>query len=244
MTKVTLKDLLDSGAHFGHQTVRWNPKMKPYIYAAREGVHIFDLAKTKEGLESAAAFAKETASQGGKILFLGTKKQAKEIIEKEAREVGMPYVTLRWLGGTITNFEQIKKSIDKLREMKDKKAKGEYKNYTKKEQLLIDRGIAKFERFLGGLSDLDKLPEAIFIIDLKREQAAALEAKKRGVYVIGMVDTNGNPDLVDYVIPINDDAIKSIELVVTMIKEAIEAGKKEISTKARLATGGKKEEQN
>lgn len=226
MKDISLKALLEAGCHFGHQTVRWNPKMRPYIYASREGIHIFDLAKTKEGLENGAAFAKATASQGGKILFVGTKRQSREMVEKTAREIGMPYVSQRWLGGTLTNFEQIKKSINKLADMKAKRASGEYKVFTKKEQLLLDRQIARFEKFLGGMASVDQLPEAIFIVDVKKEWAAAAEAQRTGVKVIAMVDTNGDPDLVDYVIPTNDDATKAIELVVNTMGEAITEGLK------------------
>lgn len=233
MRDIPLKELLEAGCHFGHQTVRWNPKMKPYIFAAREGVHIFDLAKTKEGLEAASAFAKATASQGGKIIFLGTKRQAREIVAKTAQKVGMPYITQRWLGGTITNFEQIKKSLDKLAKMKEKRTAGEYKEFTKKEQLLLDREIARFEKFLGGLEGVTQLPEAIFIVDVKREYGAAKEAQRRGVKVIAIVDTNADPDVVDYVIPSNDDANKAIELVVMSIGEAIEEGLKQSKSKTK-----------
>jgi len=224
MREISLKELLEAGCHFGHQTVRWNPKMRPYIFAARDGVHIFDLAKTKEGLEEAVAFAKATASDGGKILFLGTKRQAREVVEKTAQKVKMPYVTQRWLGGTLTNFEQIKKSLEKLKTMKEKREAGEYKEYTKKEQLLLDREVERLEKFFGGLAGLEELPEAIFIVDVKREFSAALEAQRRGVKVVAMTDTNADPDLVDYVIPCNDDANKAIELVVEAIGEAIEEG--------------------
>lgn len=225
MFKVDLKELLEAGSHFGHQTTRWNPKMRPYIFAAKDGVHIFDLAKTKEGLEEAAAYIEAAVAKGGKVLFLGTKKQAKEIVENAAKKAQMPYVIERWMGGTITNWEQIKRSIDKLADMKVKREAGEYKEYTKKEQLLMDREIIRLEKFFGGLSDLEKLPEVLFIVDVRKEFTAALEAKRRGVKVVAMVDTNGNPDLVDFVIPVNDDATKSIELVVDTISQAIEEGK-------------------
>jgi len=233
MKDISLKDLLEAGCHFGHQTIRWNPKMKPYVFAAREGVHIFDLAKTKEGLEAAFAFVKALASQGGKIIFLGTKKQAKEIIEQVAKKTKMPYVSERWLGGTITNWEQIKKSIKKLEEMKKKREAGEYKEYTKREQLLIDREIIKLEKFFGGLASLEDLPEAIFIVDVKQEEAAIREAQRREIKVVAMVDTNSNPDLVDYVIPCNDDAPRAIELIVTAIGQAIEEGLKKVKAKEK-----------
>ena len=233
MREISLKELLEAGCHFGHQTVRWHPKMKPYLFAAREGIHIFDLAKTKEGLEEAAAFAKATAGQGGKILFLGTKRQAKQIVEDVAKRVSMPYVSERWLGGTLTNFEQIKKSLEKLRTMKEKRQAGEYKELTKREQLLIDREIARLEKFFGGLATLETLPEAIFVVDVKKEFSAALEAQRTGVKVIAIVDSNANPDLVDYVIPANDDANKSIELIMDIIGEAIEDGLKQSKSKSK-----------
>ncbi|PJE67345.1 30S ribosomal protein S2 [Candidatus Shapirobacteria bacterium CG10_big_fil_rev_8_21_14_0_10_40_9] len=220
MKKITLKELLEAGCHFGHQTVRWNPKMKPYIFEARERIHIFDLVKTKEGLEAACAFVKATASQGGKILFVGTKRQAKEIIQETAKKAGMPYVSQRWLGGTLTNFEQIQKSLEKLETLKKEKEEGKYKEYTKKENLLIDREIARLEKFFGGLTSLEKLPEALFVVDVKTEAGAVLEAARKEIPVVGIVDTNSDPDLVDYVIPGNDDAQKSIELIVGVIGDA------------------------
>lgn len=220
LKQISLKKLLEAGCHFGHQTVRWNPKMKPYIFEAREGIHIFDLVKTKEGLEAACAFVKETSTKGGKILFVGTKRQAKEIIEKTAKKAGMPYVSERWLGGTLTNFEQIQKSLEKLATLKKEKEEGKYKDYTKKENLLIDREIARLEKFFGGLTSLEKLPEALFVVDVKTEAGAVLEAARKEIPVVGIVDTNSDPDLVDYVIPGNDDAQKSIELIVGAVGDA------------------------
>jgi small subunit ribosomal protein S2 len=220
MREISLKELLEAGCHFGHQTVRWNPKMKQYIFEAREGIHIFDLAKTKEGLEAACAFIKATASQGGKILFVGTKRQAKEIIEKTAKKEGMPYVSQRWLGGTLTNFEQIKKSLQKLETLKKEKEEGKYKKYTKKENLLIDREIERLEKFFGGLVGLEELPAAIFVVDVKTEAGAVQEAARKEIPVVAIVDTNSDPDLVDYVIPANDDAQKSIELIVGVMGRA------------------------
>ncbi len=232
MKDISLKDLLEAGCHFGHQTVRWNPKMKPYIFDAREGIHIFDLVKTKEGLETACAFVAEVAKKDGKILFVGTKRQAKGIIEKVAKDVGMPYVAERWLGGTLTNFEQIRKSAEKLKTLKKEKAEGKYKEYTKKENLLIDREIARLEKFFAGIMDLAVLPQALFVVDVRAEKGVAQEAKRKGIPVVAIVDTNSDPDLVDYVIPANDDAQKSIELIVGAIGEAIrEATKKEETKK-------------
>jgi small subunit ribosomal protein S2 len=231
--KVSLKDLLEAGCHFGHQACRWNPKMKPYLYGTRDGIHIFDLAKTKEGLEAASAFVKATASQGGQIVFVGTKRQASSIISQEAQKVGMPWISERWLGGIITNWEQIKKSIDKLVEMKEKREKGEYKKYTKKEQLLLDRKIAYLEKFFGGLVDLEKLPEALFVVDIKKEMAAVREARKKEIPVIAIVDSNCDPSLVDLIIPANDDAVGSIKLIVEVIGKAIEEGKEKFEKKSK-----------
>lgn len=219
--EITLEGLLEVGCHFGHQAKRWHPKMEPYIYTVRNGVHIFDLAKTKKGLEKAATFAKATAAKGDKIVFIGTKRQTDGIIKEEAIRCDMPYVSQRWLGGTITNWNQIKKSIDKLIEMKEKKEKGEYEKYTKKENILINREISRLEKFFGGLVGLEELPTAIFVVDCKKEEAAVKEAKMKGVKVIGIVDSNTDPSLVDYVIPANDDAVKSIKLIVSSIADAI-----------------------
>jgi len=219
--KVSLEDLLEAGCHFGHQARRWHPKMKPYIWTVRNGVHIFDLAKTKEELGKAAAFAKEISAKGGKIVFVGTKRQASGIIKEEAKRCEMPNVYQRWLGGTITNWEQIKKSIDKLVDMREKREEGEYEKYTKKENILINREILRLERFFGGLVSLEELPEAIFVVDCKKEEAAVKEANMKGIKVIGIVDTNTDPSNVDYVIPANDDAVGSIKLIVSSIAEAI-----------------------
>lgn len=216
MAKVDLKNLLEAGSHFGHLARRWNPAMAKYIYGERDGVHIFDLVKTKEGLEAAVEFVK-----GKRILFVGTKRQAKEIVLAAAKKTGMPYVVERWLGGMLTNFSQMRKSVLRMKDLKDKKEKGELKKYTKKEQLLLDREIAKLERFFGGLADLEAMPDAMFVVDTHKEEVAVREAIKMGVPVVGMVDTNGNPTGIEYVIPVNDDAVKSIELLVEAIAGAI-----------------------
>lgn len=227
MKDISLKTLLEAGCHFGHQTVRWNPKMRPYIFEAREGVHIFDLVKTKEGLIEAANYLKDLVSQGGRVLFVGTKRQAREIVEKAAKEAGMPYVTVRWLGGIITNFDQIKKSLKKMADLKQGKIDGTFSKYTKKENLLIDREIARLEHFFGGLAGMDSLPEAVLVIDAKNENNAVREASRLGLKIVGLVDTNSDPDLIDYVIPANDDAVKSIELIINYLTEAIKEGQKE-----------------
>lgn len=224
-TKITLKDLLEAGAHFGHQARRWNPKMTDYLFDVRDGIHVFDLAKTKENLEKTAAFIKELTSEGKKIVFVGTKRQAQAIIKEEAKKAAMPFINQRWLGGTFTNWDQIKKRIDRLIEMREKREKGEYEKYTKKEQLLIDREINNLERKIGGLVELEGLPAAIFVVDTKTEELAVREAKKEGVIVVAIVDSNSDPDLVDYLIPANDDAVGAIKLIVSVIAEAAKEGR-------------------
>ncbi len=219
--EITLEELLEAGCHFGHQARRWHPKMAPYIWTVRSGIHIFDLAKTKSGLEKAAAFAQATVAKGGKIVFVGTKRQASGIIKEEAARCRVHHVYQRWLGGTITNWGQIKKSIDRLVDLKDKKKKGEHEKYTKKENILIGREISRLERFFGGLVGLEKLPEAIFVVDCRKEEAAVKEAKMKGVKVIGLVDTNTDPSDIDYVIPANDDAVGSIEFIVKKMADAV-----------------------
>src|SRR4030066_697071 len=225
MTGVSLQTLLETGAHFGHQIRRWNPKMKPYIYQGEEGVHIFDLLITKQALEEALGVIKKASKEGKNILIIGTKKQVKEKIAQIAKETNILYVNERWLGGTLTNFEQVKKSIDKLEKMKIDKEAGTYKNLTKKERLLIDREIVRLERFFGGLSGMNVRPDLMIIIDIKKEIGAAKEANFTGITTVGIVDSNADPDLVDYAIPMNDDAKKALDYVLDLIKAAILEGK-------------------
>lgn len=222
--------LLEAGGHFGHQARRWNPKMAPYLYGVEEGVHVFDLIKTKEALESALEFLKESAAEGKVILFVGCKKQAREKTREVAEKSECPHVTERWLGGTLSNFEQIKRSIDKLSEMKSKMAAGEYKMYTKKERLLMEREIARLERFFGGLSSLQKTPDVIFIVDTHKEAGAVKEALSSKIETVGIVDSNADPTALDYPIPMNDDATKALEYVLELVGEAIMEGKKKIKT--------------
>lgn len=223
---VPLTDLLEAGCHFGHQKRRWNPKMADYIYTSRDGAHVLDLAKTAEGLKNACEFVKELVAGGGSIVLVGTKRQAKAIVREEATKVGAPFVSERWLGGTITNWEQIKKSIDKLVEMREKRDTGEYKKYTKKENVLINREIERLERFFGGLVGLSDIPDAVFVVDTHIEAVAVKEANIRGVKVVGIVDTNSEPESVDCVIPANDDAVRSIKLIVSKVAEAYADGKR------------------
>lgn len=228
----TLEELLEAGCHFGHQARRWNPKMAPYVYGVRDGVHIFDLEKTRAGLDKACKFVEELGKQGKTLLMVGTKRQAKTIVKEEAERAGAFFVSERWLGGILTNWDEIKKRIDRLIQMKDKKDRGEYAKYTKKENLLIDREIAALERFLGGLVGLKEMPGALFVVDTHKEIVTVREGVAKGVPIVGMVDTNADPALVDYVIPINDDAVRSVKLVVSKIGEAYAIGKRQYKSPA------------
>jgi len=221
---ISLEKLMDTGAHYGHQTRRWNPKMEEYLYTSENGVHIFDLVKTKEALEEALDFLEKASKEGKKIVFVGTKKQAKETAMVCAKEAGCFYVNERWLGGTLTNFEQIKRSLKKLDDLREDKKTGALNKFTKKERLLIDREIERLGRFFGGLQGLDKAPEVLIIVDVKKEKGACLEAKGKEIQVIGIVDSNSDPDLVDFPIPMNDDATHALEYVLELMKEAIIKG--------------------
>lgn len=223
--EVDLKELLEAGCHFGHQARRWNPQMDEYIYIKRQGVHIFDLAITAKKLAEAMEFVRDLVSQGKTIAFVGTKRQASAIVKEEAEKCKTAFVSVRWLGGTMTNWDQIKKSIDKLNDLESKKEAGELKKYTKKENVIIDREIARLTKFLGGLRDLKKIPDAVFIVDVKKEHAVVKEAKHKGVTVIGMVDTNADPNGVDFVIPANDDAVSSIKYIASKMSQAVADGK-------------------
>ena len=232
---ISLKELLQSGAHFGHQARRWNPKMAPYLYGVEEGVHLFDLTKTKEALAEALSFLLDAAKSGKVILLVGTKKQAKDKVKEAAIACGIPYVSERWLGGTLTNFEQINRSISRLKDLKEKMAKGEYAKFTKKERLLIERDIERMEKFWGGVSELVGKPDVLFVVDAHKEIGAVKEAVKEGVTLVGIVDSNSDPTLVDYPIPMNDDAAKAIEYVLDLVKAAILSGKKAQGKKAKEA---------
>lgn len=223
--KVSLDQLLDSGAHFGHQTRRWNPKMEEYLYGSENGVHIFDLTKVKPLIEAALEFLTRSVKEGKVVLILGTKKQVKEKVAELAEKVGVPYVNERWLGGTISNFSQMQRSLKKMEEMKVNMVSGFYNKYTKKERLLIDREIARLERFFGGIKNLTNVPDVLFVIDTKREAGAVHEANARKVSVVGIVDSNSDPDLIDYPIPMNDDASKALEYILDLVGQAISEGK-------------------
>ena len=217
---VTMKELLEAGVHFGHQTQRWNPKMKNYIYGARNGIYIVDLQKTLRFFKEAYQFMVKTVGAGGNILFVGTKKQAQETVREEAQRCGMFFVTNRWLGGMLTNFSTIRKSVDRLREIEKMSQDGTFNLLPKKEVFLLGKEKIKLERYLGGVKDMKKLPDALFVIDTKSENIAVQEARKLNIPVVGVVDTNCDPDYITYVIPGNDDAIRAIKLYATKVADA------------------------
>jgi len=218
---ISLEKLFESGAYLGHQTRRWNPKMKDYLYGEEDGVHLFDLAKTSTLLGKALEVLQNAKKEGKKVLIVGTKKQAKEKVKEVAQKVGAFFVCERWLGGTLTNFDQLQKSLKKLGTMKMEREAGAYKKFTKKERLLLDREITRLEKFFGGLTGMNKMPDYLFVIDTKKEIGAIREASKKGVEVIAIVDSNSDPDLVDWEIPMNDDASKAIDYVMSLVEEAM-----------------------
>jgi small subunit ribosomal protein S2 len=227
MARTTYQDLLDAGVHFGHLTRKWNPKMSPYIFMEKNGIHIIDLNKTLVKVEEAASAIKQIVKSGRKVLFVATKKQAKDIVAEHARSVNMPFVTERWLGGMLTNFATVRKSIKKMTNIDKFTKDGTYDILSKKEKLMISRDRIKLERVLGGISDLNRLPAALFLIDVKKEHIAVTEAIKLNIPTFAMVDTNSDPGNIDFVIPANDDATKSISLITGIITKAIEEGLEE-----------------
>ncbi len=238
---ISLEDLLESGAHFGHQVRRWNPKVKDFVFGEQDGVHIFDLVKTKEALEVALNEITKYVKEGKSILLLATKKQAKDKALEILQETGISVVTERWLGGTITNFAQIKKSIDNLADIKAKLANGYYAKYTKKERLLIEREKDRLERFFGGVTTLKNMPEMVIVVDIKKEITAIKEATRKGVTTVGFVDTNSDPNMVDFPIPMNDDATKALNLVLDYIKQAVLEGQGKTTAVAKKAKSKKSE---
>ncbi len=225
MAYLTMKQLLESGVHFGHQTKRWNPKMKPYIYGARNGIYIIDLQQTVKLFKDAYDYVKSATSRGGKVLFVGTKKQAQNAIQEESKRCGMGYINNRWIGGFLTNFETVKKSINRLKELDSIETNPNYSNFTKKELLMFQRERERLEKYLGGVRELGGLPTTIFIIDAKKEAIAIKEARRLGLKVVAIVDTNCDPDGIDYVIPGNDDAIRAIKLFSSAVADACIEGK-------------------
>jgi small subunit ribosomal protein S2 len=228
---IGIKELLESGVHFGHQTKRWNPKMKPFIFDARNGVHIIDLSKTLAQLETACDFLSETVRKGGKVLFVGTKKQAQQCVKETALETGQFHVTERWLGGTLTNFNTIKSSIKRLKEIEKMDADGTLANYGKQEQSSIHREAGRLHKYFDGIRTMDRIPAALFIVDIKREHNAVAEARKLKVPIVALVDTNCDPDLVNFPIAANDDAIRSVRMILATVGQTITLAQAEFESK-------------
>ena len=235
MAVISMRQMLEAGVHFGHQTRRWNPKMKRFIFGERNGIYIIDLEQTLSRVETSYAFVRDLTAKGGTVLFGGTKKQAQDPIASFAEKVGMPYVNERWLGGMLTNFETISKRVGKMLEYERMKASGEFDAMIKKEALMLDRELAKLQRNLGGLRDMKKLPDAVFVIDTKKEHIAVTEANKLGIPVVAVVDTNVDPDVIQFPIPGNDDAIRANSLLVGVIAAAVEEGRYIASRRPRPA---------
>jgi small subunit ribosomal protein S2 len=231
VSTIGVKELLDAGVHFGHQTKRWNPKMKPFIFDARNGIHIIDLSQTETRLQTALDFLANTVRKGGKVLFVGTKKQAQQCVKDTANQTGQMFVTERWLGGTLTNFATVKKSIKRLKEIEKMDADGTINDYVKQEQAVIHREGARLHKYFDGLRDLDKMPAAMFVVDVHREHNAVAEAKKVGIPIVALVDTNSDPDDASYPIPANDDAIRSIRLLLGAVAQAITQARAEYEVK-------------
>ncbi|MDN5931965.1 MAG: 30S ribosomal protein S2 [Pseudonocardia sp.] len=238
MAVVTMKQLLDSGVHFGHQTRRWNPKMKRYILTERNGIYIIDLQQTLSYIDRAYEFVRETVAHGGTIMFVGTKKQAQEAIADEAGRVNMPYVNQRWLGGMLTNFQTVHKRLQRMKELETMEQTGGFEGRTKKEILMLTREKTKLEKTLGGIRDMTKVPSAVWIVDTKKEHIAVGEARKLGIPVVSILDTNCDPDEVDFPIPGNDDAIRSAALLTKVVAQAAADGLMQRSQRARGGDGG------
>ena len=225
MAVVSMKQLLEAGVHFGHQTRRWNPKMSEYIFTERNGIYIIDLQKTVKKLDEAYMFVRDLAADGGEILFVGTKKQAQDSIKEEATRCGMPYVNARWLGGMLTNFKTIRRRVGRLAQLKQMEADGTFDMLPKKEVIKLNLQIEKLEKFLGGITEMKKVPSALFIADPKKESIAVSEAKKLHIPIVAIVDTNCDPDEIDYVIPGNDDAIRAVKLLAGAVADAVIEGR-------------------
>lgn len=232
---ISLRDLLQAGVHFGHQTRRWNPKMRPYVYGAKNGIHIIDLQKTAHGLIGATRFVQQVVARGGTVLFVGTKRSAQEIIAEEAQRCGQFYISNRWLGGTLTNWQTVKKSIDRLLQLEHARDEGRFEFLTKKEALELNREITKMDKNLGGIKKMKGIPSVVFVVDPRKEHLAIREARTLGIPVVALCDTNCDPDGIDYVIPGNDDALKSIRLFTQAIADAVVEGG-QLSTEASAAS--------
>jgi len=235
MAVVSMRELLEAGVHFGHQTRRWNPKMRRFIFAERSGIYIIDLTQTAERLEEAAQFVRNLAERNGTVLFVGTKKQAQDAVENEAKRVGMPYVNHRWLGGLLTNWRTMSDRIERLHEMRRLRDEGQMDLLPAKERIAMAGELEKLEANLGGVADMRRQPDAVFIIDLKKEALAVREARRLGLPVVALVDTNCDPDESDYVVPGNDDAIRSCALIARVIADAVAAGKQKVTAKEMTA---------
>ena len=237
MAKITIQTLLDAGTHYGHQTRRWNPKMKPYIFGERNGIYILDLKQTIIGADKAYTFVKDTASKGGTVLFVGTKKQAQEAIAEQATRCGMPYINERWLGGMLTNFVTMRSRIKRMEELEAMVEDGRMATLPKKEQAVLGKELEKLQRNLGGVRTMVALPQAIYVVDTKREENAVKEANRLHIPVVGLLDTNSDPDVIDYGIPANDDAIRSVALMTELVADAVLAGsgKEQISAEEMSA---------
>lgn len=223
-----LEELFEAGSHFGHVVKKWNPKMKKFLWGAKNGIHIFDLEKTVSGLDEATKILVELAASGKRIILVGTKRQVRQMVEAEAKRLNIPYITQRWIGGLITNWKQVKQTVDRLNSQKLKREAGQLKKYTKKEQVMFDKEIARLERNIGGIATLKEAPEVVVVFDTHKEKLAVKEASSRGITVVGIVDSNANPDPVDYPIPMNDDSAKGLEIVCRLLGQAIENGLKKL----------------
>ncbi|SDJ01321.1 30S ribosomal protein S2 [Salimicrobium halophilum] len=221
MSAISMKQLLEAGVHFGHQTRRWNPKMKKYIFTERNGIYIIDLQKTVKKVDEAFNYVRDLAADGGKVLFVGTKKQAQDTVRDEANRAGMYYINQRWLGGTLTNFKTIRKRINRLKDIERMEEDGTFDVLPKKEVMELNKEREKLEKFLGGIRNMEQLPDALFVIDPRKERIAIAEAHKLNIPIVGMVDTNCDPDEIDYVIPANDDAIRAVKLLTGKMADAI-----------------------
>ena len=241
-TTVSIKSLLEAGVHFGHQTRRWNPKMKPYIFGERNGIYILDLKQTMYALDDAYSFLSVLGASGKKVLFVGTKKQAQEPVKANAERAGMPYVNYRWMGGMLTNFATIRTRVQRMEEIEAMKANGTFEKYTKKEQAVMNKELDKLQMALGGIRDMHDLPDALFVVDTKHEENAVREAHRLHIPIIGLIDTNSDPDEIDFGIPANDDAIRSVNLLCSVAADALVAGAGAEVTEEEMAAEAPAEE--